>query len=107
MVIRRSLYLALRWAPVVLPIWFILIAGVRGWREIGVLGVPLMGLGLAAALAVVFGLTWLRKDVRRAGAVSWIDVAVLSVWFALIIASPFPIDAPLTVFVAVVGLVAF
>lgn len=107
MVIRRSLYVALRWAPVVLPVWYMLVAFVRGWRDIGVLAVPIVGIALAAALGLVFFLTWIRKDVRLDGAVSWVDVGVLGVWFMLIIASPFPSNAPMLLFVLIVGVIAF
>lgn len=105
--IRRGLYLALRWSPIVLPLWFMLVAFIRGWRDIGVLAVPFFAIVLAAALAVVFFLTWIRKDVRQGHAVSWVDVGVLGAWFALIIAAPFPSDGPMMLLVLLVGVVAF
>lgn len=107
MVIRRSLYVALRWAPIVLPFWYMLVAGIRGWRDIGVLAVPMVGIVLAASLAIVLFLTWIRKDVRLDQAVSWVDVGALSVWFMLIIASPMPSNAPMLLLVLIVGIIAF
>jgi hypothetical protein len=107
MTVRRGFYLALRWAPIVLPVWYMLAAVIRGWRDIGLLAVPMVGIVLAAGLALVFFLTWIRKDVRLDEAVSWVDVGVLGAWFALILASPLPIDAPMLLFVLIVGIVAF
>lgn len=105
--IRRGFYLALRWAPVVLPLWLILMLGLRSWESVGVLALPLGGLALAAGLGVVLFLTWLRKDVRSSRAVSWLDVGVLGVWWVLILAAPFLEGTPVILFVLVVGIVAF
>ncbi|MCW4384851.1 hypothetical protein OH146_03575 [Salinibacterium sp. SYSU T00001] len=107
MAFRRAIYVALRWAPVVLPLWYMLVAGIRGWDDIGLLAVPLVGIALAVGLAVVFFLTWIRRQVRVEGAVSWVDVAIIGLWLALIAASPFAIPAPMLLFVLIVGVAAF
>jgi len=108
MVFRRGTYFALRWAPVVLPTWFVVVSWIWHWQDIGGVIAPLFfGLLIAAALAVVFFLTWIRKDVRLDQAVSWVDVGVLGTWLLLIVASPFPIPVPMLLFVLIVGVIAF
>lgn len=87
MFVRRAFYWAQLAAIVVLPTWMLvartLSADGLGAQDILVF---LSWPALAVSMIVALGITWSRASVRRSKAVSWIDVAALSVWFATAIA---------------------
>lgn len=58
--------------------------GGSGWELLFLL---LAAPALSLALIVVMGLTIARKSVRRSRLVSWVDIAVLTVWYAVVIAA--------------------
>ncbi|RNE58488.1 MFS transporter [Cryobacterium tepidiphilum] len=109
MLIRRAFFYWQFIAAAVLPLWLVVgwpIFGAGGWKILGVfVGAVLLGL----ALLLVAVLNYARKDVRRKRIVSWPDVALLSVWHALIVFVGFYADvAPwVSVLVIVVGVAAF
>jgi hypothetical protein len=107
MIVRRGFYLALRWAPIVLPLWLVVGLAFQSASSVGILALPLAGVALAAGIGLVLLFTWLRKGVRATRAVSWLDAGVLGVWFVLILATPFAPDGPLILFVLLAGIVAF
>ncbi len=85
--LRRAFYFAQFAAVVALPGWIVVARAIApsslGAQDIIVfLSWPL----LAVALAAVLGITWGRKAVRTTRTVSWLDVAVLSSWYAVAIA---------------------
>lgn len=87
MLIRRAFY---RWqfiAAIVLPVWLLIgyaIFGSSGWGVIGLMfAAPIAFVSLGVVALVIAA----RRDVRRAKAVDWADVAVLGVWHLLIIAA--------------------
>jgi len=120
MFVRRVFYWAQLAAVVVLPTW-IMVARALSVDGLGAqdILVYLSWPALAVSMIVVLGITWSRAAVRRARAVSWIDVAALSVWFGTavaygaFIAASSELGAGLTggllalVSVAVIGLAAW
>jgi hypothetical protein len=107
MYIRRALFFWQFIAVVVLPLWVLIARGIFGssvgWEFIFFVVVcPI----LAIAMGAVAGLTYARKSVRSARTVSWLDVGILTVWHAAIIAYGFndsPLLATLIVLGAIVG----
>lgn len=84
--LRRAFYYAQFWAIPVLPLWLLIGRGIAidgsGWALVVLLfAAPLLTL----ALIIVMGLTVARKSVRRAHLLSWIDVGVLTAWYASIV----------------------
>ncbi|TDW31224.1 MFS transporter [Cryobacterium psychrophilum] len=109
MFIRRTFF---RWqfpAVIVLPLWLLIgssIFGTGGWAVLGIFfGAVLLGLGMLIVSLFLFA----RREVREERALSWIDVGVLAVWHALIIALGLASDPSgwLSVLVIVVGIGAF
>lgn len=104
MIIRRAFYYLLFPAVVVLPAWTLIgwgIFGHGGWALLGLLiAAPIM----AIALLVVGLVIAMRPTVRRAKALSWTDVAVLTVWYACLIGFGFFGDT--TTLFAVLGVAA-
>jgi len=107
--IRRTFF---RWqfpAVLVLPLWLLIgssIFGTGGWAVLGIFfGAVLLGLGLLVVSLLLFA----RREVREERALSWIDVGVLGLWHALIIALGLASDATgwLSVVVILVGVGAF
>jgi hypothetical protein len=90
MVIRRVFY---RWqflAAILLPVWLLIGWAIygsgSGWGIVALLlVVPIAFFSLGVVALIIAA----RPDVRAAKAVSWIDVAVLTVWHGLIIATGF------------------
>lgn len=109
MLIRRVFFYWQFIAAAVLPLWLVVgwpIFGAGGWKILGVfVGAVLLGLALVAVAV----LNYARRDVRRKRIVSWPDVAVLTLWHALVVFVGFYADvAPwLSVLVIVVGVAAF
>lgn len=83
--LRRAFYYALFPAVVVLPAWTLIGWGVFGHGGWGLLGLVIAAPLMAIALLAVALLIVLRPGVRRARAVSWIDVGMLAVWYACLI----------------------
>lgn len=90
MQVRRAFYYAQFGAVAVLPLWLLIGRGIvfgdSGWDFVGLLIVcPI----LALFMAIVIGLTYARKSVRQAKAMSWADVAAHSAWYASLILAGF------------------
>ncbi|MCC6270817.1 MAG: MFS transporter [Microbacteriaceae bacterium] len=85
--LRRVFYYAQYWVIPVLPLWLLVARGLSvngGWEFVVLLfAAPLLSL----ALIVVMGLTVARKAVRRARMLSWVDVGILSTWYASVLAA--------------------
>ena len=83
----RRLYFYLQFAAVaLLPVWIIVAraSAPRGLGAIDVL-VFLSWPVLAIALLAVAGITYARKQVRSTKTVSWLDVAVLTLWYGVVV----------------------
>jgi hypothetical protein len=103
MYVRRALFYWQFIAVVVLPLWVLIARGIFGssvgWDFVFFLVVcPI----LAIAMGAVSGLTYARKSVRSSRTISWLDVGILAVWHAAIIAYGF-VDSPLLATVIVLG----
>ncbi|WP_291052207.1 MFS transporter [Herbiconiux sp.] len=89
MFIRRAFFYWQFPAAVILPAWILVGWGVfaaTGWQIIGlIVGVMMLTVGMLATAGLIFA----RKDVRAERAVSWLDVALLTVLHGLIIAVGF------------------
>src|SRR5690606_28300103 len=84
--LRRAFYYAQYWAIPVLPLWLLIGRGITidgpGWEFVVLLfAAP----ALSLALIVVMGITMARRSVRRARLVSWLDVGVLTGWYAVVV----------------------
>ena len=89
MIIRRAFFYWQFPAAVILPAWILVGWGVfaaTGWQIIGLIVGVLM---LTVAMLATAGLIFARKDVRAERAVSWLDVALLTVLHGLVIAVGF------------------
>lgn len=90
MQIRRAFYFAQFGALALLPLWLLIGRGIvfsdSGWDFVGLLIVSPI---LALFMAIVMGLTYARKSVRQAQAMSWPDVALHAVWYASLILAGF------------------
>jgi len=86
MLVRRAFYWVQLAAIVLVPGWIVVASAIapRGLGATDVL-VFLSWPALAVAMVVVAALTWSRRAVRERRAVSWTDVAALSVWYAVAI----------------------
>lgn len=108
MILRRGMFYALFGAVVVLPTWLLIGRGIvfsgSGWDFVLLLFVAPV---LAIALAAVAGITVARKSVREDRAVSWIDVAVLGTWWALIVLAGFVMHDAIAVLAVVMTVAAF
>jgi len=108
MVLRRALYYWQFIAVIVLPVWVLLARGITG-SSVGwdfLLFLILCPL-LAFTLLGIAGLTAVRKSVRSTRTVSWIDVGVLAVWHAAIIAYGFVDAAFIAALIVIVAIAAF
>jgi glucan phosphoethanolaminetransferase (alkaline phosphatase superfamily) len=109
MFVRRAFFNWMFLAAAVLPIWPLISVGIfsgSGWTFLGlVVAMPI----LFIALLVVAFLIRARFDVRQQRAVSWVDVALLSVWHATIIAFGFftPASAILATAGIIIGIAIF
>lgn len=88
--VRRVLFYWQFIAAFALPTWVLIARGIfgsnLGWELVLFLVVcPLLGLSMLA----VAGLTYARKSVRSTRTIGWLDVAVLGIWHAGIIAFGF------------------
>jgi hypothetical protein len=72
-------------AVIVLPAWLFVGWGVFGGSGWGFLGLLIAGPAVFLALGAVALITFARPAVRRTRAVSWIDVATLVVWHAMVV----------------------
>lgn len=101
---RRGVFYAMLGAVVVLPVWLLISRGIiftdTGWDFVGYL---ILAPLLAAALGIVAGLVWARKSVRSTRAVSNLDAALLSAWYASIALYGALGDETLASVVAVLG----
>ncbi len=87
---RRAVFNTQFAATIVLPLWLLVgrvfFGVILGWHyAIQLFLAPL----LFVFLAIVATLTWARKGVRRAGAVSRLDATLLSFWYVAILAYGF------------------
>lgn len=104
--LRRVFYYAQFWAIPVLPLWLLIARGITldspGWGLLVLLfAAPL----LALMLVVIAGLTLARKSVRRARLVSWLDVAALTAWYAVIVVAGL-VSGPLMAVIVVAATIA-
>lgn len=106
MQIRRFFYLAQFVALGILPLWLLIGRGIvfsdSGWDFVGLLIVAPL---LALFMAIVLGLTYARKSVRDARAMSWADVAVHLAWYATLVLVGF-VTHPAVAILAVLASVA-
>lgn len=106
MQIRRFFYLAQFVALGLLPLWLLvgrgIVFGDSGWDFVGLLIVAPI---LALFMAIVLGLTYARKSVREARAMSWADVGVHAAWYATLVLAGF-VTNPAVAVLAVVASVA-
>ncbi|HRN30292.1 MAG TPA: MFS transporter [Terrimesophilobacter sp.] len=90
MLVRRAFYFAQFGALGILPLWLLIGRGIvfsdSGWDFVGLLIVAPI---LALFMAIVMGLTYARRSVREAKAMSWADVAAHTVWYASLILAGF------------------
>ncbi|WP_193509925.1 MFS transporter [Cryobacterium sp. BB736] len=90
MLVRRGFYWAQFGAVIVLPLWLLIGRGLvfsgSGWAFVMLLIVAPI---LFVYMGLILGLTLARKSVRATKAVSWIDVALLAVWWLVLIAAGF------------------
>lgn len=106
--LRRAFYYAQYWAIPVLPLWLLIGRGITidgpGWEFVVLLfAAP----ALSLALIVVMGLTMARRSVRRARMVSWLDVGILTCWYAVIVIAGLYSNPLVAVLAVVATLVAF
>lgn len=93
---------------VVLPLWLVL-------ARTFILRIPdgeiaFLTLGavfLGVAMAIVAGLTWARKSVRKQLAFSWLDFAVLGAWYVSIILAGIVQQGAISIPVILLGVTAF
>jgi hypothetical protein len=88
MTIRRSVFLAQFVAAIVLPLWLLIGRGLLvdgpGWDLVLLL---VLAPVLSVLMLVTSALTWARKSVRDARAVSWLDVGLLgALWVSIALA---------------------
>ncbi|MCU1545179.1 MAG: transporter [Homoserinimonas sp.] len=106
--LRRGFRVIQFGAAVALPLWLLIGRGLivegPGWEFVFLLFVSPV---LAVAMLTVGGLTLARKTVRQQGAVSWLDVSVLSAWYLMIIAAGFVAHTAVAVMVVVFAVAAF
>ncbi|MFU8947056.1 hypothetical protein ACLRGF_10020 [Mycetocola zhadangensis] len=101
MIVRRTFRTWMFIASVALPIWPLIgwgIFGGGGWEFLGlVIAMPILFVVLLAVSALIY----VRPTVRREKAVAWWDVAILTLWHALIVG--FGLFGPNTSTFAVLG----
>ena len=109
MVLRRAFFYWQTAAALVLPVWLLIGWGIWGTTAGELVGVAITAPILVVALLIVVGLTIARRSVRAARAVSWLDVAVLGFWHAMLIGLGFFGDAAswFAVFAVIGAIVAF
>jgi len=108
MYVRRALFYTLFPAAIVLPTWVLIARGIFG-SSVGwdfVLFAVLCPI-LAIAMIAVASLTYARKTVRSARAVSWVDASIMGVWHAAIIAYGFVDSSLLAALIVVAAIVGF
>lgn len=109
MILRRVFYYWQFVAVGALPLWLMIAGSIYGdtaWQVLGAtFGAIAIGFGLLAVSLLFFA----RKEVRQAKAVSWADVAVLTLWHVLIVLMGlYSVSAAwLSVLVVLVGFGAF
>jgi hypothetical protein len=106
--LRRAFYYAQYWAIPVLPLWLLIGRGITidgpGWEFVVLLfAAP----ALSLALIVVMGITMARRSVRRARLVSWLDVGVLTGWYAVVVVAGLYSHPLVAVLAVAATLVAF
>jgi len=89
MLVRKAFYWWQLASVVVLPVWILIGWAVWGSDTSSFIGVALTAPFLVVALLVVTGLLLARRSVRTAKALSFLDVAVLGAWHAMIIGMGF------------------
>ncbi|WP_166873664.1 MFS transporter [Salinibacterium sp. ZJ450] len=103
---RTAIFRAQFWAALVLPAWLLVSRGIfgadTGWDFVAYLFIAPI---LAIALAAVAGLTRARRSARDARAVSTLDAAIVSLWWALIVAHSLAGDPQVSATLALVGIV--
>lgn len=108
MQLRRFFYLAQFAALGLLPLWLLVGRGIvfsdSGWDFVGLLIVAPI---LALFMAIVMGLTYARKSVREARAMSWADVAVHVFWYATLVLVGFVTHPAVAVLAAVASVAVF
>lgn len=86
MLLRRASYWVQLAAVVALPSWIVVARAIAptglGAQDVVVF---LAWPALAVAMIAVVGITWGRASVRSSRALSWMDVAALSTWYAVAI----------------------
>ena len=100
--IRRAFYSVLFPAAVLLPAWMLVgsaIFGGGGWQTLGVM---LGSIVLFVAMAAISAIIYARPGLRASKAVSWIDVAVLTVIYASAIGLGFDSGASTAFLVALI-----
>ncbi|TFB96202.1 MFS transporter [Cryobacterium adonitolivorans] len=109
MILRRVFYYWQFVAVGALPLWLMVAASIFGSSAWEVLGAAFGAIAIGFGLLVVSLLILARKDVRAVKAVSWADVAALSLWHVLIVLmGVYSVAAPwLSVLAVFVGLGAF
>lgn len=108
MQVRRAFYYAQFGALAVLPLWILIGRGIvfsdSGWDFVGLLIVAPI---LALFMAIVMGLTYARKSVRQAKAMSWADVALHTGWYASLVLVGFVSHPAVAVLAVIVSVGAF
>jgi uncharacterized membrane protein YphA (DoxX/SURF4 family) len=102
--IRRAFFYWQFPAAVILPAWILIgwsVFSASGWEILGLIVGVMM---LTVAMLATAGLVFARKDVRAERAVSWIDVAFLTVLHGLVIAVGF--FTPVTSMLGVLAVIA-
>ena len=109
MILRRVFYYWQFAAVAALPLWLMVAASVFGSTAWQVLGATFGAIAIGFGQLVVSLLFLARREVRLNKAVSFSDVAVLTVWHLLIVLmGAFSVTAPwLSVVVVLVGIGAF
>lgn len=105
---RRAFFVIQFGAAIVLPLWLLIGRGLivdgPGWEFVLLLFVcPILALGMLA----VAGLTTARKSVRSMRAVSWLDVGILSAWYASIVGAGLVAHTAVAVVVVLVSVGSF
>lgn len=95
-------------AAFALPIWLFVGWAIFGGRGIDFVALLIGGPLLTIGMLVVAAVTFFRKSVRTSRVVSWLDIVVVGVWQAVIIALGFFTVASswLAVFTVLIGLAA-
>lgn len=108
MQLRRFFYHAQFGAIILLPLWLLIGRGIvfsdSGWDFVGLLIVSPI---LALVMAIVMGLTYARKSVRQAKAMSWPDVALHVGWYVSLSLAGFVAHPGVAVLAVIASVAAF